>query len=177
MWLRRTRHRTNRWTGATGSDFRIKRDPAELLGSAVARSTQPFDGYVASMRTKTSYGLVLVLIIAGGVLCACGFVKPIFTGPRDVIVADPSRALSDARRLINEHANNPNRKPLFEPQELPESLQLPGLLYAIVHGDHLDLILGHNPDLTAGARIWSPDSKRTHRDRATKYPEIFFYQY
>src|SRR5215467_10518154 len=33
---------TNRWTGATGSDFRIKRDPAKLLGSAVARSTQPF---------------------------------------------------------------------------------------------------------------------------------------
>jgi hypothetical protein len=129
------------------------------------------------MLTKTSYGLVLVLIIACGVLCACGFVKPIFTGPRDVIVADPSRALSDARRLINEQANNPNRKPLFEPQELPESLRLPGLLYAIVHGDHLDLILGHNPDLTAGARIWSPDSKRTHRDRATKYPEIFFYQY
>gem|GEM_PF-5953992 len=32
--------RTNRWTGATGNDFRIKRDPARLLGSAVARSTQ-----------------------------------------------------------------------------------------------------------------------------------------
>jgi len=27
------------WTGATGSEFRIKRDPAKLLGSAVARST------------------------------------------------------------------------------------------------------------------------------------------
>jgi len=34
---------TNRWTGATGSDFRIKRDPAKVLGSAVARSTSPFD--------------------------------------------------------------------------------------------------------------------------------------
>ena len=33
---------TNRWTGATGSEFRIKRDPAKLLASAVARSTQPF---------------------------------------------------------------------------------------------------------------------------------------
>jgi len=33
---------TNRWTGATGSDFRIKPDPAKLLGSAVARSTPPF---------------------------------------------------------------------------------------------------------------------------------------
>jgi hypothetical protein len=26
-----------------GGDFRIKRDPAKLLGSAVARSTQAFD--------------------------------------------------------------------------------------------------------------------------------------
>jgi hypothetical protein len=34
------RRPTNRWTGATGSDFRIKREPAKLLGSAVARSTK-----------------------------------------------------------------------------------------------------------------------------------------
>jgi len=33
------RQLTNRWTGATGSEFRIKLDPAKLLGSAVARST------------------------------------------------------------------------------------------------------------------------------------------
>ena len=129
------------------------------------------------MLTKASYGIVLVSIIACGVLCSCGFVKPILLGPRDVVVANPSGAVSDARRLINEQANSPNRPPLFEPQELPESLRLPGLLYAMVHGDHVDLILGHNPDLTAGARIWSPDSKRIHRDRPTKYPEIFFYQY
>jgi hypothetical protein len=43
--LNRTQRITNRWTGATGSDFRIKRDPAKLLGSAVARSTQTFDGF------------------------------------------------------------------------------------------------------------------------------------
>jgi hypothetical protein len=39
-------NRTNRWTGATGSVIRIKRDPATLLGSAVARSTQTFDGLI-----------------------------------------------------------------------------------------------------------------------------------
>jgi hypothetical protein len=38
------RDRTNRWTGATGSVFRITRDPAKLVGSAVARSTQPLGG-------------------------------------------------------------------------------------------------------------------------------------
>ncbi len=37
----RQRNITNRWTGATGSAFRIKRDPAKLPGSAVARLTPP----------------------------------------------------------------------------------------------------------------------------------------
>ncbi|HYX29394.1 MAG TPA: hypothetical protein VE863_12590 [Pyrinomonadaceae bacterium] len=36
---------TNRWTGATGSDFRIIIGPAYLLGNAVARSTQTFDSF------------------------------------------------------------------------------------------------------------------------------------
>jgi len=40
---------TNRWTGATGSDFRIKRDLAKLLASAVARSTPPFDGFALEL--------------------------------------------------------------------------------------------------------------------------------
>ena len=34
----------NRWTGATGSDFRIIIGPAQLLGNAVGRSTQTFGG-------------------------------------------------------------------------------------------------------------------------------------
>ena len=46
-WFQRRRP-TNRWTGATGSDFRIKRVPAKLLGSAVARSTQPL-GFFKSL--------------------------------------------------------------------------------------------------------------------------------
>ncbi|HYW73668.1 MAG TPA: hypothetical protein VE961_21780 [Pyrinomonadaceae bacterium] len=39
--LKREGRRTNRWTGTAGTDFRIKRDPAQLLGSAVVRSTPP----------------------------------------------------------------------------------------------------------------------------------------
>src|SRR4051794_18930663 len=36
---------TNRWTGATGSEFPIIIGPAQLLGNAVARSTQTFDSF------------------------------------------------------------------------------------------------------------------------------------
>jgi len=34
--LKLRQRRTNRWTGATGSEFRRKRDPAKLIGNAVA---------------------------------------------------------------------------------------------------------------------------------------------
>jgi hypothetical protein len=129
------------------------------------------------MLKRTSSCLILGLIIACWVFSGCGFLEPVFTGPGDVVVANPSRAVSDARQLINEQSHSPNRKPLFEPSELPESLRLPGLRYAIAHKDHLDLVLARNPDLSVGARIWSMDSKREHRDRPTKYTEIFFYEY
>ena len=50
--ITRIKRRTNRWTGATGSVFRIKRDPAKLLGNAVARSTQTFARF-ACVRTAS----------------------------------------------------------------------------------------------------------------------------
>jgi hypothetical protein len=62
----RGRHPTNRWTGATGSDFRIKRDPAKLLGSAVARSTQPLGVFISVTRTL----LIAILLIIPGASCA-----------------------------------------------------------------------------------------------------------
>jgi len=54
---------TNRWTGATGSDFRIKRDPAELLGGAVARSTPPF-GVILVMIKYAFIAFMIVLFAA-----------------------------------------------------------------------------------------------------------------
>jgi hypothetical protein len=44
---------TNRWTGATGSDFRILIGPAKPVGSPVARSTQPLYSF-ANARMVTS---------------------------------------------------------------------------------------------------------------------------
>jgi TonB family protein len=53
---------TNRWTGATGSDFRIKRDPAKLLGNAVARSTLPFG--ICSRERKHMTLTKIILIVS-----------------------------------------------------------------------------------------------------------------
>ena len=55
---------TNRWTGATGSECRIKRDPAKVLGGAVARSTQTFGAYLMTNvpRLLLLSGLVMLLL-------------------------------------------------------------------------------------------------------------------
>ncbi|HEV8699806.1 MAG TPA: hypothetical protein VGV60_00880 [Candidatus Polarisedimenticolia bacterium] len=50
------------------------------------------------------------------------------------------------------------------------------MLYAYVHPDHLDLILARNPDWNVGGRIWAKDH-RPHEDKATRYPEICFFDY
>lgn len=127
------------------------------------------------MRTRTLGYLVLISTI--GSLSGCVFGNP-FIGPRDVVVADAKQAVLDARQLIKEQNDNSAQKPPFrEPNELPESLRLPGLRVAIIATDHINLVLTRNPDWNAGARIWSADSTREHRDRPTKYAEIFFYEY
>lgn len=104
-----------------------------------------------------------------------------FTRPSDVIVANPVQALIDARALIAKHQGSTNAEPaehlLLESSELPESLQLPGLRYAYLTSDHLDLILARNPDWNVGARIWSQDSTRQHADKPTGYPGIFFFKH
>ena len=107
-----------------------------------------------------------------------GMFKGFFTGPDDVMIADPARAVADVRRLVTEQSGKPSRnRMLLEPSELPESLRLPGLRYAYVHHDHVDLILARNPDWDSGARIWSADAKRKHADEPTNYPEVYFYRY
>jgi hypothetical protein len=111
-------------------------------------------------------------------LVACGFVANPFLGPKDIKVAHPAQAVRDARELITEYRQNPGQKPpLREPKDLPESLRLPNLRYAIIRDDHLNLVLSRDPDVNLGARIWSADSKREHHDRPTSYPDIFFYSY
>jgi hypothetical protein len=116
---------------------------------------------------------IIVALVAG-----CGLIVNPLIVPNSINVPNAEQTVRDARSVIDEQRTSPQLKPpLREPHELPESLRLPGLLYAVIHEDHLNLVLSRNPDVNVGARIWSADSKREHRDWPTKYPDIFFYQY
>lgn len=123
---------------------------------------------------QNRYELAAIVILLT-ILRACG---PL-TNANDIIVANPKQAVIDARKLITAHQNNPDDLELthFKPQELPESLQIPDLMFCRIVKDHLELILARNPDNSIGARIWSQDSKTQHKDQPTKYPEIYFFSY
>ncbi len=84
-------HRTNRWTGATGSEFRIKRDPAKLLASAVARSTQPLGCF--SMNVKLN-SFIWPAVVASVTFCAA-FVFMTRFGPLDTLPRVQTARCSD----------------------------------------------------------------------------------
>ena len=119
---------------------------------------------------RSAIGPALVLIL----LVGCGA----FTGPTDVIVADPEKAISDAHRLMEEKRHDPTKhQGWIMPAELPPSLQIEGLVYAQVFDDHVNLVLARNPDWQTGGRIWKRGSTRNHLDEPTKYSGITFFAY
>src|SRR5688572_21389304 len=102
-------------------------------------------------------GLTLLLLLTAP--SGCG----LLVRPGSVRVADPTRAVADARKLITEEREKP-AKPMRAPGKMPETLRLPGLFWAAIEKDHVDLVLYHDPDVTRGARIWSLDATREHKD-------------
>ncbi len=117
--------------------------------------------------------LVGVVLLACITLNGCGA----FTNIDDLVVANPAAAVQAARKMIDEQSSDPERhKGWLNEDQLPESLRVPGLHHASVHGDHVDLVLARNPDWQVGGRIWAKQH-REHQDRPTKYAEIFFFSY
>ena len=115
-------------------------------------------------------GLAPMALIIG--VTSCGF----WVRPSSIKLNDPARAVADARKLIADERENPSR-PMRAPDELPESLRIPGLRWADIWEDHINLVMYHDPMVTRGARIWSLNSTRGHKDTPTKYPDVYFFDY
>ena len=140
--------------------------------AAYARSVRRsrMEGWqVAGLRWSLKIALAVGAFILGG----CGA----STGPDDLIIANPHEAVRAARAMIEERrADSSKYSEMLFAKDLPPTLQVPGLRYAYVHRDHVDLVLARNPDWDVGGRIWAQDH-RPHEDRPTRYPEIYFYDY
>lgn len=96
----------------------------------------------------------------------------------DVHVSQPEAAVQDARQIINafRQSNSEKEKSRFiNIRDLSPSLRIPRLRYAVVFPDHINLILGRNPDWEIGARIWSKGTAQ--HDKSTAYHDIFFFEY
>jgi len=101
-----------------------------------------------------------------------------FFAPRHMHFEDPQQAVIDARAIIAKISSDSSQEGQWlYAKDLPKSLRIPRLRYAIVFRDHLSLVLSRNPDWNVGARIWIGQTQRQHHDTPTKYKEIYFYDY
>jgi hypothetical protein len=117
----------------------------------------------------------------------------LFWTPESVKLNNPEQTVKDARQVIEQYRakiinqfgeNTKDTNSFFEAdkkggkyhehvENLPESLKIEGLRYALVCYDHIDLVFSRNPDFELGLRIWSSDAKQPHEDQPTKYTEIY----
>jgi hypothetical protein len=103
-----------------------------------------------------------------------------FFSARHLIFKNSEAAVSDARTIIKTIGSKSieeNDWYLIKPKDLPESLRIPRLRYALAFKDHLSLVASRNPDWEIGARIWTESISRPHKDAPTKYKDIYFYKY
>lgn len=143
-------------------------DPVTRLNTAQTKFPVPRSLAPGLVRTALRVWLPALLPLLYG---ACA-------GADDVQLSDPAQAVADARRMISEKQADPRtHSDWIFPKDVPESLRIPGLIYAFVHDDHVDLVMSRNPDWSVGARIWSENSQRVHADEPTRYPDVFFYDY
>lgn len=121
----------------------------------------------------TTHGLLLAVAI-GIAVTGCGRALK----PDDIVLRDPTQAVLDARQLVQAKQADPALYPNWlYPKDLPPSLHIAGLECAVVHEDHLDLLMSRAPDWWVGARIWTTNSLRQHSDRKTRYPDVYFFTY
>ena len=101
-----------------------------------------------------------------------------FLRSRHIKLKNPKQIVFDARKLIIYYRTKPEEAKLWlSPNDLPESLRITRLKYALIFNDHISLVLARNPDWNVGIRIWTEDAETKHADEQTKYTNIYFYDY
>lgn len=136
----------------------------------MALSRRKIDRIAASVFVALCVGVAALAIYALSPLF-----RGAFTSAGDIRVAQPEQAVRDARALIADRRINREKYDAgLLPESLPPSLRVPKLRFAIVHDDHVDLVLARNPDWNVGARIWSV-KHRPHRDQPTPYRDVYYF--
>ena len=123
-------------------------------------------------------GCLLLVLVALGLIYSCA--TGAFVRARHVELAFPGQAVADARTLMVDFQRT--RKAGQETKwlradELPESLKIPRLRLAAIFTNHLNVVMGRNPDWSVGARIWLDRPPPHTGDQPTRYPDVYFYEY
>jgi hypothetical protein len=89
-----------------------------------------------------------------------------------LVLAQPGTAVADARTMIAGY----NEDAALRADEVPVSLRIPDLRSALLHRDHVDLVVLRQVDEESGFRIWSVPA-RVHQDTPPCYRDVYYYSY
>ena len=125
---------------------------------------------------------VLVLIAMTAGICVLYFVSPSdlrsdWQKPAEVHMASHVHDLQRDRDALLRSFHSNKQATTVMPKSLPESLRVPGLKYALVHRDHVTLILYHSPDTESGFRIWQSTMPADFADQTTSISFLTRFSY
>ncbi|MCC7203989.1 MAG: hypothetical protein IT441_02835 [Phycisphaeraceae bacterium] len=96
--------------------------------------------------------------------------------PEADLVNHAATLQQDVSALIAAHtADGVNR--VVRPADLPVSLQITGLQYAVVHADYVALVIYTSPDTQSGFRIWADNPNPDYADKPTALPYVMRFRY
>lgn len=129
------------------------------------------------VRIIIALAAVLVLISVTAGILVLFFVWPMdvrsdWQKPAEQHLTSHLHDLQRDRDALLRSFRSTNSKTTIKPESLPDSLRVPGLIYALVQRDHITLILYHSPDTDSGFRIWKSGMPADFADQATSVPFV-----
>lgn len=138
----------------------------------------------SSFRIITALCAILAVIALAGGLLALAFVyvwpldfRSDWQKPAEQHMARHLHDLQRDRDALLKSFRSAKPHTTLKPESLPESLRVPGLIYALVQRDHITLILYHSPDTDSGLRIWKSGMPADFADQATSIPFVTRFTY
>lgn len=123
---------------------------------------------------------LVILAVAGA--CVLYFIWPSgmrsdWQRPADEHMSSRLHDLQRDRDALLQSFHSAKPSTTIEPGSLPESLRVPGLKFALVHSDHITLIMHHSPDTDSGFRIWRSAMPAHFADQSTSIPFVTRFRY
>ena len=126
-------------------------------------------------------GVLVVIAVTAGI-CVLYFVSPTvlrsdWQKPAEQHMASHLLDLQRDRDALLQLFRGNKLVTKVMPEGLPASIRVPGLKFALVHRDHVTLVLYHSPDTDSGYRVWTSTMPGGYADQATSISFVTRFTY